>query len=70
MRTIPYAVKVTREDDEEKKMAHVNEFNITKDFNHKNVVRSIEMFNNEIKGEIHQIMDYIEGKEVLDHIAE
>ena len=63
-------MKATREDDEEKKMAHVNEFNITKDLNHINVVRSIAIFNNDIKGEIHQVMDYIEGKEVLDHIAE
>ena len=37
---------------------------------HKNVVRSIELFDNHLSGEIHQIMDYIEGMEVLDNIAQ
>lgn len=27
------------------------------------------MYDNEIKGEIHQVLGYIEGEEVLDHIA-
>jgi serine/threonine protein kinase len=48
-----FAVKVARENDEEKKMAHINEYKITKAFNHKNIVKSIEFFDNEIKGEIH-----------------
>jgi len=51
--TVPYAVKYTRETDEEKKLAHLKEFNITKSLEHENVVRSIELFDSEIKGEIH-----------------
>tara|TARA_B110000285_G_C15069808_1_gene587243 strand:+ start:273 stop:464 length:192 start_codon:yes stop_codon:yes gene_type:complete len=49
----PYAVKSSREDDEEKKQAHVREYNITRNLNHKNVVQSMDFFNDEIKGEIH-----------------
>jgi hypothetical protein len=37
-------VKVTREDDEEKKAIFVKEYEMTKDLSHKNVVRSLEMF--------------------------
>lgn len=55
----PFAVKTTREDDEEKKMAHIKEFNMTKDLDHKNVIRSIEYFEDVVKGEIHQVMGYI-----------
>jgi hypothetical protein len=43
---------------------------MTSTFNHKNVVRSIDFFDNTLSGEIHQIMDYIEGIEVLDSIAQ
>jgi len=66
----PFAVKTTREDDDEKKMAHKKEFSITKELDHKNIIRSFEYFEDEVKGEIHQVMGYIQGKEVLDHIAE
>ena len=66
----PFAVKVSRESDEEKKMAHTKEFNITQHLDHPNVVRSIEFFDNEIKGEIHQVLEYVQGVEVLDNIAE
>ena len=48
-----FAVKISREDDEEKKVAHKKEFEITSKLNHKNIVRSIELFDNELKGEIH-----------------
>lgn len=36
----PYAVKLTREDDEEKRQAHKNEYAITSSLNHKNIVKS------------------------------
>ena len=65
-RVRPFAVKISREDDEEKKVAHKKEFEITSKLDHKNIVRSIEIFDNELKGEIHQVMEYIEGIEVLD----
>lgn len=66
----PYAVKVSRESDEEKKMAHKKEYELTCNLNHINVVKSIEFFDNVFNGEIHQVMEYIEGVEVLDNIAE
>jgi serine/threonine protein kinase len=62
----PFAVKISREDDEEKKMAHKKEFEITNKLKHKNIIRSIEIFDNELKGEIHQVMEYVDGIEVLD----
>lgn len=34
------------------------------------MVKSIEFFDNPYKGEIHQVMEYISGVEVLDNIAE
>ena len=66
----PYAVKLIRESDDEKKLAHKNEFTITKSLNNENVIKSLEMFDNELKGEIHIVMEYVEGIEVLDNIAE
>jgi len=66
----PFAVKISRESDEEKKMAHINEFKITQNLNHKNVVKSVALFDNQFKGEIHQVLEFVEGKEVLDMIAE
>ena len=55
----PFAVKTTREDDPEKKEAHKKEFNITKDLDHQNIIRSIEYYEDEVKGQIHQVMGYI-----------
>ena len=49
----PFAVKISREDDEEKKQAHIREFDMTSNLNHKNVIRSIEIFDNDLSGEIH-----------------
>lgn len=65
----PYATKISREDDEEKRLAFKKEYEMIKDLNHINVVRAIELFDNVIKGEIQIVMEYIEGVEVLDHIA-
>ena len=66
----PFAVKISREDDEEKKMAHRKEFEITSKLDHKNIVKSIKLFENDLTGEIHQVMEYVEGMEVLDSIAQ
>lgn len=38
------AVKITREQDEEKRLAHSKEFNITKMLDHQNVVKGIDYF--------------------------
>lgn len=66
----PFAVKIMREDDEEKILASKKEFEITQKLNHPNIVRSIEMFVNDQKKEVHQVMDFIDGQEILDQIAE
>lgn len=49
----PFAVKTTREDDDEKKMAHKKEFAITNNLDHPNIIRSIEYYEDDVKGEIH-----------------
>ena len=66
----PFAVKVMREDDEEKIMASKKEFEITQKLKHENIVKSFEMFVNDQKKEVHQVMEFIDGQEVLDQIAE
>lgn len=66
----PFAVKVAREPDEEKRMAHEKEFKITNGLQHKNVVKSTEYFFNELTEEIHLVMQFVKGQEVLDHLAE
>ena len=60
----PFAVKITREDDEEKKQASRNEFILTKKMNHPNLMKSIEFFQNEFSGEMHTVMEYVEGQEL------
>ena len=67
---IPFAVKVSREADDEKRMAHRKEFEITKTLSHPNIVKSIEFFDNGPLDEIHQVMDFVDGLEVLDAIIE
>ena len=64
------ATKVIREEDDEKRLAHKKEFDITSNLEHPNVIKSSKYFYNELTKEIHIVMDYIDGKEVLDLIAE
>lgn len=52
----PFAVKITRDDDEEKKMANRNEYEITKDLKHLNILKTRELFENEVSGEMHLVM--------------
>jgi serine/threonine protein kinase len=66
----PFAVKVSREADDEKRMAHRKEFEITKNLSHPNIIKSIEFFDNGPLDEIHQVMEYVDGLEVLDAITE
>jgi serine/threonine protein kinase len=49
----PLAVKISRNDDQEKKIAFEKEFNITKSLSHSNIVKSYEMFTNDFSGETH-----------------
>ena len=65
-KTVPFAVKIVRDDDEEKQNAHKNEFEIMQRLDHPNIVKGIEIFINNQKKEIHQVMNFIDGKEILD----
>lgn len=64
-----YAVKIVRDDDKEKIMAHEREFEILSKLSHKNVVRSIEMFHDDFRSIIYQVLEFIDGSEILDEIA-
>ena len=55
-----------REDDEEKIIACKREFEITKRLNHPNIVKSYELFVNDQKKQVHQLMQLIDGQEILD----
>ncbi len=63
-------MKKVRDDDREKIIAHEREFEILKPLKHKNVVSVIEIYRNEFKNEIYQVMEYVEGSEILDEIAQ
>jgi len=63
-------VKKVIDDDREKIIAHEREFEILKPLKHKNVVSVIEIYRNEFKNEIYQVMEYVEGSEILDEIAQ
>lgn len=58
-----------RDDDKEKIIAHKREFEILNKLNHRNIVRSIEMFHDEFRSIIYQVLEYIDGSEILDEIA-
>ncbi len=62
----PLAVKMMREDDEEKILASKKEFEIMEKLSHPNIVKSMEIYVNDQKKEVHQVMEYINGQEILD----
>jgi serine/threonine protein kinase len=62
-------VKIVRDDDKEKIFAHKKEFEILSKLHHKNIVRSIEMFHDEFRSIIYQVLEFIDGSEILDEIA-
>lgn len=66
----PFAVKIIREPDEEKRITHRKEFEITQSLDHANIVKSHNYFFNELTENVQIVMDLIDGKEVLDLIAE
>ena len=59
-----YAVKVTREDDEEKKIAIKNEYKILSELQHPNLVKALDYFENKLSGEIHIVMTYFHGQDL------
>jgi len=60
---------VTREDDEEKKKVIRQEFELTCSLNHPNIVKSHDIFENEIFGEIHLVMDFVDGEDLSARLA-
>jgi len=64
-----YAVKVVRDNDHEKLRAHENEFQILSRLKHKNIVGAVEIFKDYFKNEVYQVMEFVEGHEILDTIA-
>ena len=63
---IPLAVKISREDDDEKKLAHRNEFKITSELKHPNIVSALKHYENDFTGEIFIVMDYVKGTELSE----
>lgn len=59
-----------RDDDSEKIDAHEREFSILKKLDHRNVVRAVESFSDKFKHKFYQVMEFINGQEILDEIAE
>ena len=64
-----FAVKVTRQDDEEKKRASRSEYELTKGLNHPNITKSYDIFENETYGEIHLVIQYEDGEELSAYLA-
>lgn len=48
----PYAVKIVRDNDEEKIIAHLREFEILKTLRHPNIVCAVELFHDKFKNEV------------------
>jgi len=63
-----FAVKICRNDNKEVLEAHETEYKIIKLFDHPNLVKGISCFKDEMKCEVHCVMTYVEGKEILDFI--
>lgn len=66
----PYAVKIVRDDDKEKIIAHLKEFEILNGLRHPNIVGAIEIFEDKFKNEVYQVLEFVEGQEILDEIAQ
>lgn len=65
----PLAVKVSREEDEEKKLAHKKEYLLLKDLNHPNIVGIADFFQSEFTGETHLVMNRFAGEELFEVLA-
>lgn len=61
---------MVRSDDEEKIQAHKREFEILQTLNHSSIVKAIELFTDEFKHQVYQVMEFIDGQEILDEIAD
>jgi len=61
-----FAVKIVRSNDQEMLEAHTREFNIIKQLDHQNVIRGIELFRDDLKNEVYQVLTLFRGMELLD----
>jgi serine/threonine protein kinase len=64
-----FAVKIARSDEQEILEAHEKEFDIINQCNHKNVIHGIEKFKDDFRKEVCQVMDFIPGTEIMEHIS-
>ena len=60
---------MTANNDEEILNAHEEEFKILERLNHPNIVNGIELFRDNFEKVIYQVMELVEGSELLDEIA-
>jgi len=49
--------------------AHEQEFEIIISLDHINVVKGVEMFKDDLKGEVYQVMELVEGLELLEQLT-
>ena len=64
-----YAVKITYTFDMETILVTQREYNILRKLDHRNIVKVHDYFMSEESGMQHMVMEYIEGTQLLDHIA-
>ena len=69
-RSRPFAVKVVREDDDEKIEIHKAEFYMMKRLDYPTITKVHELFVNEFKREVHIVMEFVDGTEIFDSISE
>ena len=50
-------------------VAHEKEYEIVSCLDHPNVVKGVEMFRDDLQGEIYQVMELVEGLELLEQLT-
>ena len=64
-----FAVKLARSNDQEVLDAHEREYAIIKDLDHPNVIKGFELFKDDLKNEVHLVLRFVRGVELLDQIS-
>ena len=59
-------VKVSREEDEEIKQVHKQEYLLLSELDHHNIIQAVDFFQNEFSGETHLVMKHFEGEELQE----
>lgn len=65
-RAFTKAVKITKYADDEYKLKLIEEFNLGKKLSHTSIPKFYSYYDDEFKGEIYVVMDYIDGKELSE----